>query len=68
MKIMPPSPKTAPTKQQKLAGILIAAGVGCIIGIVGWALTNNLAWFYAIPLAALFGFNHSRDFRPPVIW
>ena len=64
--LIPPEPK-APTACATAIAAVLGAGLGTMLAVVGWLMTGELHWFYAIPIFALVG-AWIRRIRPNVLW
>ena len=62
-----PTTQPPPSARAKAMAAILGAFAGAIVAVIGWLVTGESRWFYAIPICALIGI-WLGDHRPYVLW
>ena len=70
MKFVPPEPEPEPMPSFRhvLGRGLFGGILGCLVGLAGWFFSDDLVWFYSVPVGALLIFRWRSKSKPPVVW
>lgn len=66
MNIVPPK-RPSLSLRTRVLSMLVCAGLGIVVGLIGWLVTGEVDWLYAIPICAIIGW-HACDERINVRW